>query len=142
MEELKETIDEASRSAAEAYGDKVTSEFYDRLAEKRFCSTRCLDCDKAYFPPREYCPNCGSSNFEWFELPKKGTLEAFTTQRRAGGALRFSYPDVIGIVKLEEVGSILTRVKADLEELELGMKLKLDFVEVSEDLVLHQFKPA
>jgi uncharacterized OB-fold protein len=70
-------------------------------------------------------------------MPKKGKLYAFTQQERS---LRFGKPDVIGIVELEGIGKILTRINAPFESLKIGMELHLDFIDVG-GLILHQFTP-
>ena len=136
---MKELLDKKTLEAVRHYGGAATEDFYRRLRERRFMSTRCRSCAEVAFPPRELCPRCHARDVEWFDLPWSGTLYAFTQQERS---LRFSRPDVLGLVELPGVGRILTRIDAPFETLAIGQPVVLDFVEVSRDIVLHQFRPA
>lgn len=136
--DIPETIKKYTLKALEHYGDSATMEFYERLKRRDFSSTWCEECKKFVFPPRPFCTYCYGKNLVWRKLPEEGTLYAFTQQERS---IRFSKPDVIGIVEIEGIGKILTRIDAPYESLRIGMRVKLDFIEVENRLVLHQFKP-
>jgi uncharacterized protein len=135
---MKEIIDQKTLEAIRHYGDATTEEFYRRLRERRFMSTRCTACGDVAFPPRGFCPACHQRDVTWIDLPVRGTLYAFTQQQRS---IRFSAPDVIGLVELAGVGHILTRIDAPFELLSIGQPMQLDFYEVSREIVLHQFRP-
>ena len=56
--------------------------------------------------------------------------------------LAFEKPYVLGIIDLEErVGRIITRIDAKPEELKIGMKMKINYVDVEKDLTLCTFSP-
>jgi uncharacterized OB-fold protein len=74
---------------------------------------------------------------EWVELPQTGLLVAFSTQERGS---RFKAPDVLGLVDLDEGPRLLSRIDAPYESLQIGQRVHLDFVEVADGLVLHQFR--
>ncbi len=133
-----EVIKKYTLKALEHYGDSYTKEFYERLKKRDFSAPYCELCKKYAFPPRPFCPYCFRTTLIWKKLPETGRLYAFTQQERA---LRFTKPDVIGIVELEGVGRFVTRINAPFESLKIGMDLVLDFIEVENGLVLHQFKP-
>lgn len=135
---LKDLIDKNLKEASVHYGDSVTQKFYALLKEKKFCSTKCKDCTEWMFPPREFCPYCFGRNVEWKELPRKGTVYAFTQQEKS---LRFLKPDVVGLVELPGIGKIFTRIDAPFTMLAVGMEVEVDFVQVNPELVLHQFMP-
>ncbi len=136
---MRELLDRTTLEAIRHYGDRATEEFYAHLRERRFMSTRCRGCSEVAFPPRSFCPACHGVDVEWFELPRRGALYAFTQQERS---LRFSKPDVLGLVDLPGVGRILTRIDAPFESLSIGLAVELDFYEISPELVLHQFRVA
>jgi uncharacterized OB-fold protein len=136
---MKEMIDAQTEKAIALYGDEATQEFYRRLKENRFCSTRCDACHEIAYPPRGFCPFCHSKNVSWVDLPKRAKLHAFTQQ---GRSLRFPAPDVIGIVEVEGVGRILTRVDAPFEKLAIGQELEVSFHQVTPDLWVHQYRVA
>ncbi len=136
--DLPEIIKKYTLKALEHYGDSSTKEFYERLKKRDFSAPYCESCKKYTFPPRPFCPYCFRTVLIWRKLPETGRLYAFTQQERA---LRFSKPDVIGIVELEGVGRFVTRINAPFESLKIGMEVVLDFIEVENGMVLHQFKP-
>ncbi len=136
---MVEVLDKVTPRAMRYYGDLFTEEFYRRLKKKELCTTRCRGCRKLAFPPRAFCPYCFSDQVEWVTLGSRGRLYAFTQQHRA---LRFNRPDVIGLVELEDGGPrILSRIDARIEELKIGMQMELSFIEISPDIMLHQFRP-
>lgn len=136
--DIPEIIRKYTLMAVEHYGDSATKEFYERLKKHDFSAPECKRCKKFIFPPRPFCPLCYDKDLEWKKLPAEGILYAFTQQERA---LRFSKPDVIGIVELEGVGRIITKIGAPYESLKIGMKVYLDFIEIENGMVLHQFRP-
>jgi uncharacterized OB-fold protein len=136
---VKDIIDKATLRALAFNADGASEFFYARLMEKRLQSTKCAACELIPYPPRPFCPGCGHQEVTWVELPKRGTLQAFTTQHRS---LRFMEPDVLGAVELEGVdGWLLTKIDAPLSALTIGQQVEVDFFEVSPKLTLHQFRP-
>lgn len=77
--------------------------YFDGLKEGKIYATRCRDCGTVYYPPQVDCPYCGSSNVEWFELPKEGVLETFTkVYSRPQGYEDFE-PYIIAIARVGNV---------------------------------------
>jgi len=138
LEELAEIINLGMRVEIQEYGDEAAAEFYRCLKERKLRTTRCTSCGEVALPPRMFCPKCFKDQVEWIDLPGKGKLYAFTQQERS---LRFGKPDGIGVVELENVGLLLTRIDAPFESLAIGDELELDFIEVSEEQTLHQWRP-
>ncbi|HEV8322755.1 MAG TPA: OB-fold domain-containing protein [Myxococcota bacterium] len=136
---MNEILAQATQAALKHYGDTASREFLQRLRAGSFASTRCDACALTAFPPRPFCPRCLAGEVRWVELPHRGTLYAFTQQDRA---LRFSAPDVIGLVELEGVGHVLSRIDAPFASLRIGVALELDFVDIGAGVTLHQFRPA
>ena len=137
-EDLKQLTDRAMEIEVAEFGDEASKEFYRFLKDRKFKTTHCKSCGDTALPPRMFCPSCFSADVEWIDLPKRGKLYAFTQQERA---LRFNKPDVIGVVELEGAGRLITRIDAALEELSIDMEVEVDFLDVSENQTLHQFRP-
>ncbi len=128
--------------ALDQFGSQASREFHRRLHEDRaLCATRCGDCADTAFPPRLHCPKCMSSNIDWIEITEdmQATLYAFTTQSRG---LRFTHPDVIGIVEIPEVGLIISPIAGTLADLELGQALKPEVIDIHEGLSFYRFSLA
>ena len=107
-------------------------EFYTRLARGQLSTTRCTGCARRAWPPRAFCPECGSDAFEWVDLPAEGTVHAFTVQE-TGLPAGFEGPRVFAIVKVDalRVFSILTG--ADPATLRLGDRVRLAPLRVADD---------
>jgi len=136
--DISETIKKYTLNALEHFGDKASLEFFQRLKNREFSAPKCRHCDKFIFPPRRFCPRCFNEDIFWTNLPEKGILYAFTQQERA---IRFSKPDVIGIVELNGVGRILTKIDAPIDSLRIGMTVQVGFIEIENGMFLHQFSP-
>ncbi len=135
---MKEKILSATARANRFNHDGATRSFMKHLTEGRFQGTRCLACDHIPFPPRPFCPSCGHQEVEWIELPHEGTLHAFTQQARS---MRFSAPDVIGLVALDGIGLLLSHIEGKIEDLRIGQRVRVSFLQLDERLTLHQFAP-
>ena len=135
---MKDQIDRATHIMLDYYGDSAAKEFYRLLKAREFRTTRCPVCEETSFPPRPFCPRCFSRKVVWVDLPREGTLYAFTQQDRS---LRFPNPDVIGLVELEGIGLVLSHVRAPFAALSIGRRLRLAFLDISDDLTLHVFEP-
>ncbi|MFQ5456868.1 MAG: Zn-ribbon domain-containing OB-fold protein [Myxococcota bacterium] len=137
---------ETVQSAIAHHCDETARTFYARLRERKLSTTRCDGCGTLSMPPRPFCPACAGADasrgggMSWVDLSGRGTLHAFSQNHQA---LFFGKPDVIGLVDLEEgCGRILSRIDAPIETLRIDQPLVVDFLELSENLVLHQFRPA
>jgi uncharacterized protein len=103
-------------------------QFYKFLAQKKLMAGRCLKCGKVHLPPRLLCDNCYGQQFEWMQISGKGKLLTYTVIYVAPEQFQALTPYAVGIVELENGLKIpgmipgLTR-----EQLEVGMKLTLDF---------------
>ncbi|MBI2059798.1 MAG: OB-fold domain-containing protein [Nitrospirae bacterium] len=138
MDNPRDIIANLGKLGLDHYGDEATHTFFDHLRAREFKSTRCKKCAALHYPPRNFCPACGHRETEWVDLPRKAKLYAFSQQDRA---LRFMKPDVLGLVEIEGLGHILSKVDAPIESLSIGQDLELDFIEIEGGIVLHQFKP-
>jgi uncharacterized OB-fold protein len=76
--------------------------FYDHLREGRLTTTQCNNCGEILWPPRVVCSHCNEDQMEWIDLPKEGTVYAFTAMV-LGAPLGFEEdaPFVIAMVDLD-----------------------------------------
>ncbi|MHA1594108.1 MAG: Zn-ribbon domain-containing OB-fold protein [Candidatus Baldrarchaeia archaeon] len=114
--------------------------FLGYISSRKFMLPYCGKCDKYIYPPRNFCPFCGSRNLEWREISGRGKLYAFTTNP---DPILFP-PGVLGIVELDEGVKVLSRIDGKYEDLKIGMPVRLDFMEVTvgrEKMVVHKFVP-
>jgi uncharacterized OB-fold protein len=107
-------------------------EFYARLAAGRLATTRCAGCRRTAWPPRAFCPECGSDGFEWVDLPPEGTVHAFTVQD-AGLPAGFDGPRVFAVVKVDGHRIFSIILGADPAALAVGQRVRLSPLRVADD---------
>lgn len=137
-----EYIEKFTLASFSIYGDRAARKFYENLAAGKLTAVRPKRKGAvALYPPRGFDPATGTDEVEWYELSGKGTLFAFTQQDRA---LRFSRPDVIGLVALADLDGarILAKIEAPFSECRIGMPLQFVPVMISEKIYAPGFKPA
>jgi hypothetical protein len=107
-------------------------EFYTRLAAGRLSTTRCAGCGSTAWPPRGFCPECGSDEFSWIDLSAEGTVHGFTAQE-TGLPAGFEGARVFAIVKVDghRVFTVLTG--ADASAVTLGRRVRLAPMQVTDD---------
>jgi len=100
----------------------------------RLEAEKCKKCGKIYFPPRVICAECKSREFELLKLKDEGKLLTYTVIRVAPSAFVAQTPYAIGIVKLDDGVNLLAQiVDCEPEQLQIGMKLKLEFRKIQQD---------
>ncbi len=104
-----------------------TAKFVDLLAEGKVEGTVCKDCGAKFFPPRADCAKCFSKSMEWFEMPKKGKLETFTTAYYAPFGFEADPPYAMGVVDFGEGLKLFARFEKGIkpEEVKVGMDVKI-----------------
>ena len=106
--------------------------FYVHLAEGRLATTRCLGCGRTAWPPRGFCPECGSDRFEWTELPTDGVVHAFTVQE-TGVPQGFDSPRVFAIVNVGGHRLFTVLVGVDPAAVRIGQPVRLSPIRVADD---------
>jgi len=107
-------------------------EFYTRLAEGRLLTTRCSGCGTTAWPPRGFCGECASDAFSWIDLPREGTIHAFTVQD-TGLPAGFDGPRVFAIVKLGGHRIFAVVTGADSTMIATGQRVRLAPIRVADD---------
>lgn len=115
--------------------------FWAAAARGELHLQRCLDCQKAYFPPRPFCPYCGSRNIEIFRASGRGTLHSYVISHTPTPG--FDTPFAIAIVELEEGPRMMSNIldcAQTPEALVLDMPLEVTF-ESRRGVAVPQFRP-
>ena len=108
-----------------------TAKFVDLLAEGKVEGTVCKDCGAKFFPPRADCAKCFSKNMDWFEMPKKGRLETFTTAYYAPFGFEADPPYTMGVVGFGSGLKLFARI---------AKEIKPEAVTVGMDVIIRPFK--
>ena len=115
--------------------------FIEYLGQGKFMATKCKKCGVKFFPPRQDCPKCLTSDIEWFEVNSKGKLLTFTEVYYGPSGFENDAPYTIGIVSFSEGVKILSRVskKIDPKTVKIGMELRVVPVKLSEEKISYEF---
>lgn len=96
--------------------------FWRAAAEGRFLVPRCMECGRAHWYPRPFCPFCASQSVQWQESTGGGRVYAFSALRRAGE------PNIVAYVQLDEGPIMLTNlVSCRLDEVQIGQAVEVRF---------------
>jgi hypothetical protein len=120
-----------------------TAHFWDGCKAGELRLQRCTVCAKAYFPPRPFCPACGSREVEVFAASGKAILWSYVINHRPRPDMGKD-PHAIAVVTLEEGPRMMTNVidcPQTPEALVLDMPLEVTFQTFGE-IALPLFKPA
>lgn len=116
----------------ESEADTKLHEFYERLAAGHLVTTACRGCKRRDWPPRGFCPQCGSDQYEWMELPREGVLHAFTVQE-TGVPAGFDKPLIFGIVKIDSLRIFSSIVETEPGALAVGKRVQFVPLRVADD---------
>lgn len=98
------TLDTVAIDAARAYpprASEFTQVFWHDLSRGRWRTVRCKACERQTFPPKPVCPHCWSTDVEWSDLGKQGTLYSWTRIHAAPAIFASEAPYACGIVDLD-----------------------------------------
>jgi hypothetical protein len=103
---------------------------------------QCDQCDRYVFNPALICPFCTSENLSWRTSSGRGQVHTMTTVHRALTPV-VEVPYVVAVIELEEGWHMLSNVVGCAPgEVRIDMPVRVDFVDVSEDVSLPVFRPA
>jgi len=117
--------------------------FWEGTKQHKLLIQECQDCRSKIFYPRQYCPDCWSSNLGWSEASGKGKVFTHTITL-AGVEEKFAddLPYVLAMVDLEEGIRMMTRiVECDPEKVSIGMDVEVVYENITDEFTLPLFRP-
>ncbi len=99
-----------------------------RLKDQRYRleGTVCADCGAKFFPPRQVCTECKSSNLTPHEFDGHGEIYSFTTVRQAPLGHEGNLPYVVGMVKLDEGPMVEAQITdVNPEDVKIGQRVEM-----------------
>ena len=118
-----------------------TQHFWDGTQAGELRLQRCDACAHVYFPPRPFCPACGSRKVSIFKASGKGKLYSYVINHRPA-APGFTPPYSIAVVELDEGVRMMTDIvdcPQTPEALELDMRLEVKFEKLDDQITLPLF---
>jgi uncharacterized OB-fold protein len=120
-----------------------TQHFWDGARAGELRLQRCDDCRHVYFPPRPFCPSCGSRGVTVFNASGLAKLHSYVIHHRPVPG--FTPPYAIAVVELQEGPRMMTNIvdcPQTPEALKLDMPLEVTFEAQNETISLPFFRPA
>ena len=120
-----------------------TQHYWDGAKQGELRIQACNSCSENYFPPRPFCPKCGSRDVRVVKASGKGRLYSYIINHLPSPG--YTPPFTVAIVELEEGVRLMTNlldVEPDPDKLELDMPLEVTFEKLTDEISLPQFKPA
>lgn len=120
-----------------------TQHFWDGAREGELRIQQCASCDHTYFPPRPFCPACGSRDVTVVKASGKARLFSYIINHLPTPG--FEPPFAVAVVELEEGPRMMSNIlecEPTPEALQLDMPLEVTFERLSDEISLPQFKPA
>ena len=120
-----------------------TQHYWDGAKAGELRLQRCTDCGHIYFPPRPFCPTCGSRAVEVFTASGCGRLFSYVINHLPSPG--FTPPFAIAVVELEEGPRLMSNIVGcpqTPEALQIDMPLEVTFERLTDEITLPQFKPA
>jgi uncharacterized protein len=120
--------------------------FWDATAEGRLLLPRCQDCQAVIWYPRPFCPECASTDIDWFQASGRGSVYSYTINRRGQADLaeyRNAGVYVLAYVELEEGPRVLTNiVDCDPDSVRIGQSVEVVFHDTGQGTALPRFRPS
>jgi uncharacterized OB-fold protein len=121
----------------------TTAAFWQATSEGRFVLQRCESCDIVVWFPRKHCPECWSETLTNFDASGGGTVYSFTIIRKVANDYKQATPFVVAYVELDEGPRVMTNiVGCDVESVQIGMPVTMEFHDTGEGNALYRFRPA
>jgi uncharacterized OB-fold protein len=121
-----------------------TAPFWDACKEGKFLIQQCEDCERFQYHYRGFCCHCWSSNVRDHPIDGTGEVWTFTVvERNNSPGFRELVPYVVALVELPERIRVLTNViNVDPDAVEIGMPVRLTFVDADDGIRMPMFEPA
>jgi uncharacterized OB-fold protein len=119
-----------------------TEHFWQGCAAGELRLQRCCVCHQAYFPPRPFCPACGSGDVEVFAASGRAQLYSYVINHRPRPDMG-PEPHSIAVVTLAEGPRMMTNIVGcpqTPEALQLDMTLQVAFEKIG-SVTLPLFTP-
>lgn len=121
----------------------TTQEFWDGAKKGKLMLQYDPVKRKYQFWPRQNSVRTGKRNLKWQKVSGKGTVYSYTTTYVPTAGFEDKVPYVVGLIELDEgVRMISNVINIDPDDIEIGMKVKVTFEKLSDDISYFAFEPA
>ena len=123
--------------------DAASAPYWEAAAGHELVMRCCDTCKMVFFPPRDLCPGCWSSELSWQTMGGRGTVWTFTEVHVAfyDDTWADDVPYVVAVIELDEGPRLLANlVEPDMERLSIGDRVEATFEDRGEGVSLPMFQ--
>lgn len=124
--------------------DALSKAYWDGARKHTLLLQNCRACGHRWHPPTPICPQCQAKNYEWKPVSGRGTVYSYTiVHHPAHVAVQDKVPYLVALITLDEGPRVVANIlDCPIEDVRIGMPVKLTFREIAPEVVLPQFVPA
>jgi hypothetical protein len=124
--------------------DDLNRPFWDGCREGVLRLQRCNSCKSLRYPIASVCPTCLSTEYAWEQMSGRAEVYTFGVFRHVyNDAWSNRAPYAVAIVKLEEGPFMITDlVDVVVDDVKVGMAVKVSFDSMTPDVSIPRFQPA
>ena len=119
-----------------------TEPFWQAAREGRLVVQHCVGCGRLQFYPRAFCLSCMGEDLDWHRCAGLGSIYTYTINHRAANAyMKDRLPYAVAVVALDEGPRMMANIiNTPLEEISIGMRVRVVFEQVDAQVTLVQFE--
>lgn len=97
--------------------------------------SKCTNCDSAYFPQREICPECRrKGELEPITFSGEGKIHSYSVINTPSDEFKLIAPYAVAIIELKEGAKVPSQIiDCDPEDIEIGDDVEMVFRKITED---------
>ncbi|MBV6756175.1 Zn-ribbon domain-containing OB-fold protein [Rhodococcus opacus] len=123
--------------------DTATEPFWQAAKEERLVACQCADCGHFRMPPTPFCPECQSTEKNWPQLSGRATVYSYVVVHGFPGLPDITLvPIVVEFPDAGDARLVTNAVGVNPEDVQIGMELVVDFVDIADGWKLPVFRPA
>ncbi len=113
----------------------TVARFWRKIPQRyNMIGTKCETCQRHFFPPRTFCPDCRrSGRIVDHKFAGFGTIVTHTVIYTANEQFEAFTPYVLAIVKLDEGPRMTAQIVCSPDEVKIGMRVKSVFRRIATD---------
>ncbi|MGH3239718.1 MAG: bifunctional MaoC family dehydratase N-terminal/OB-fold nucleic acid binding domain-containing protein [Spirillospora sp.] len=117
--------------------------WFEAAREHRLVIQRCSACASPRHPPGPCCPRCGSFDWDTVESSGTGHVHTYVINHHPRHPA-FEHPLAVAVIELAEGTRLIANLTdvAALDDIKIGMRVVLDWIDPDPDLSLPVFRPA
>jgi len=131
------------RKVFEPQSSTLSGPFWEATRERRLVLPWCTACERAIWFPREVCPHCRGTSFDWRPASGTGEVHAVSVHHQPGlGRDAADGAYAVALVQLPEGVRMMSNiVGCALEDITVGMAVRVTWQPLSDGRHLAQFEP-